>query len=351
MISLKDSWQEQRQQRQHELAQRHQQVQETIDAFRQQRNAKAAQMREDLRLFQLELQLETQEFLANASTHRQIQTEQVAEQLHDYVQSLRAQTTEILSTNATDRFLMAQQLFQDLAEFHANLTTSVVSFRQQLQFEIYALQIETQEKLQAHQQERIKNHAQQMDELAVWVANLQSAVQDYLTELELLRHDRAQQLHAMLQQVHDRRITEVRVLFQELALFRAELRSFYENLHTTVWGETSSSQANNLATNAVANITNKTNHSSMPSVTKSVATTTQLPKPNSQSPIKLDNATSLEKDVFGYLHQTQGARLTEIESALSINRFQVVDALRLLIKKGCVTQRDRLYLIQEEVSL
>lgn len=59
----------------------------------------------------------------------------------------------------------------------------------------------------------------------------------------------------------------------------------------------------------------------------------------------------LEMDIFKYIQDLNGARLTEIESALSINRFQAVDALRSLIKKGNVTQRDRIYLIPEEVSL
>jgi hypothetical protein len=59
----------------------------------------------------------------------------------------------------------------------------------------------------------------------------------------------------------------------------------------------------------------------------------------------------LEMDIFKYIQALNGARLTEIESALSINRFQAVDALRSLIKKGNVTQRDRIYLIPEEVNL
>jgi hypothetical protein len=57
-----------------------------------------------------------------------------------------------------------------------------------------------------------------------------------------------------------------------------------------------------------------------------------------------------EKRVYQYLSASQGARLTEIEVALDINRFQAVDALRLLIKKGLVTQRDRVYLIHVEIT-
>jgi predicted transcriptional regulator len=43
--------------------------------------------------------------------------------------------------------------------------------------------------------------------------------------------------------------------------------------------------------------------------------------------------------------------LTEIESTLGINRFQAVDALRSLIQKELIVQKDRTYRIQEEAVL
>lgn len=51
--------------------------------------------------------------------------------------------------------------------------------------------------------------------------------------------------------------------------------------------------------------------------------------------------------ILTYLKQSHGARLSQIEKALHLDRFQVVDALRLLTEKGSVVQRDRLYLVQE----
>jgi predicted DNA-binding transcriptional regulator len=60
---------------------------------------------------------------------------------------------------------------------------------------------------------------------------------------------------------------------------------------------------------------------------------------------------SLEEAVYTHLYETQGASLAEIEAALNISRFQTVDTLRALIRKGFVTQRDRMYLIQEDVKL
>jgi hypothetical protein len=58
-----------------------------------------------------------------------------------------------------------------------------------------------------------------------------------------------------------------------------------------------------------------------------------------------------EKEVYNHIHTVNGARLTEIESSLEINRFQAVDALRSLIKKGLITQRDRVYLAQEPAQV
>jgi DNA-binding IclR family transcriptional regulator len=51
---------------------------------------------------------------------------------------------------------------------------------------------------------------------------------------------------------------------------------------------------------------------------------------------------------LAYIQTSQGARLTEIQSALGINRSETVDGLRALIRKNLITQRDRIYLVQED---
>jgi hypothetical protein len=56
----------------------------------------------------------------------------------------------------------------------------------------------------------------------------------------------------------------------------------------------------------------------------------------------------LAQKIYSYIQQIEGARLTEIQSALGINRSQTVDSLRTLIKQGLITQRDRVYLVQED---
>lgn len=53
-----------------------------------------------------------------------------------------------------------------------------------------------------------------------------------------------------------------------------------------------------------------------------------------------------DEKVYAFLQKSQGAKLAEIEMALGINRIQTTDALRVLIKKGVVKQReDRSFVI------
>ena len=75
----------------------------------------------------------------------------------------------------------------------------------------------------------------------------------------------------------------------------------------------------------------------------------EVPKPQSPSLVGVNaDDRAFEEKVYHYIESMQGARLTEIESAMGISRFQAVDTLRSLIQKGLVTQRDRVYRIQED---
>jgi gas vesicle protein GvpN len=59
-----------------------------------------------------------------------------------------------------------------------------------------------------------------------------------------------------------------------------------------------------------------------------------------------------EEDVKIFLQRSPGAKVSEIEAALKINRVQSTDALRALIKKGAVKQRDdRSFVFQGEPAL
>jgi hypothetical protein len=57
-----------------------------------------------------------------------------------------------------------------------------------------------------------------------------------------------------------------------------------------------------------------------------------------------------EQKIYDYLQQTGGARLTQIEMDLKLDRFHTVDTLRVLTEKGMVAQHDRLFVIQEVES-
>lgn len=56
---------------------------------------------------------------------------------------------------------------------------------------------------------------------------------------------------------------------------------------------------------------------------------------------------SYEPEIYTYLLQSGGAKVSEIEAALQINRVQTIDALRSLLKKGVLKQRDdRIFVAQ-----
>ncbi|PSB27161.1 hypothetical protein [Stenomitos frigidus] len=324
-MSLKDSWQQQRQQRQQEVTQRQQTVSESLSATRQTRQIKAVQLRHELNVFRealvsestahrTELQQycqrlhgETLAFLTAAGDRRQAQATQLAQELAIFVQVLRQQTATFLATAQAERGVAAQQLEQELVTF---------------------------------------------------VDDLRSDVQSYLIELEAVRQQRAIQLSQALIQSRAKREAETQALFQRLAVFRTELRRFSQDLHSTVWGGNDAPSAETPV--ASQNGTKPIGRVSvLPNGTVAVTTTVGAFQHGSSvavvPPVKAVKASphdtiAHEKNVYGHIHQAQGARLTEIESTLGLTRFQAVDALRSLIKKGLITQRDRIYLCQTHLA-
>jgi hypothetical protein len=138
------------------------------------------------------------------------------------------------------------------------------------------------------------------------------------------------------------------------------LKAYCRHLHETVWGQPSPPPP--IAPPAAVSTPPKAK------TTRKKSAPTVEPPPASVAPIAdvpavLETAASLsqtlgfqqinatDKQIYDYIQKSQGARLTEIQSALGINRSQTVDGLRALIKQGLITQRDRIYLVQEDVSL
>src|SRR5579883_42325 len=326
-MSLKNSWQQQRQQRQQELVERQQMVSQSLSAARQERQLKAAQLRADLSLFRTalaseniarrtelqqfcqRLQAETQALLTAAGDRRQIQAAQLAHDLTVFVQLLRQKTADFLVTAQFERLTAAQQLEQELIAF---------------------------------------------------VDDLRSDVQSYLVELEAVRKMRATQLNQVLLDHRAKRELETQELFQRLAVFRAELQRFCQDLHGTVWGDNPHSVAVTRVTPAIPKKTKPVGRVSVaPNGTVTISATVgafqngnsvAVVPPAKSIKSAAGEAIAHENTVYDYIQSVQGARLTEIESALSLNRVQAVDALRSLIKKGLITQRDRIYLSQMQLA-
>lgn len=365
MISLKESWSTQRLKRQQEVGERQQNVHSKLMQLQNERSVKGAQVRQQLQQSRIERQQAVQTFMAQVAADRQMQADHLTHQLAQFIDRLRLTTAQLLDMHAANRACMAEQMMQDLGQFHAELSHLITELRQQFQLEItqirhdvQTLQAETQLQLQIHHQKRLAARMQQIQRLTSYVNALHADVQASLAELELLRHDRAHQIHHRLEQAHERRQIEMARLFQQLAVFRGELRTFRADLSQQVWGKFAEPTPQPPKTKAdpIPTVTPPARLRSIPpKATARPTVTTSAPVPIlvSQPSIPSPQAAAeqLEKKIYQHIQHTQGARLTEIETTLSINRFQAVDALRSLIKKGLITQRDRVYLIQEEISL
>lgn len=331
-MSLKNAWKQEQQQRQQEVTQRQQEVSASLAATRQERQAKAVQLRHKLSLFRAalgnqntarctelqqfcqRLHLETQSFLAAAGDRRYVQATQLAAELQLFVQMLQQQTAALLTETQVERAVAAPQLKQELVTF---------------------------------------------------VSDLRSDVQSYLIELEAVRENQAGHLNQALIEGRAKREAETQALFQHLAIFRAELRRFSQDLHHTVWGGEGAVSVETDAAKlpAVAQASTKNGNQPTGRVTalphESIAVTATVGAQHNSAvtvaPLEKvmkapQEAIAPEQDVYAYIQNVQGARLTEIERALDLSRFQAVDALRSLIKKGLITQRDRIYLAQGHLA-
>ena len=392
-MALKDSWQQQRQQRQQEATQRRRQVSETLVSTQKERQASASALRRDLsrvrvtlasadrdravefQRFSVELQqhcmerhLQTQDFLISVSDRRHSQAQQTARQLREFVQAIQGQTADFLTVTEADRQVMAQQLANDLQTFRAVLDETVNALRQEIQAEIQDLQLETHSLLSQGRQQRLKIQIRLTRTLAAFTENLQLEVHHYLSDVQTARHEQAARLAQTLTQSRLDREVENCALFARLADFRSQLCDYRAELKNTIWGEDSSAResvTSHLVVRQPSPVLNAapTRPAPMISVpTRAIAHKT-VPKPASrpdaQTPqnapsvevkpaAKAGGDQTFEEKVYQYIELMQGVRLTEIESAMGISRFQVVDTLRSLLQKGLVTQRDRVYRIQED---
>lgn len=322
-MSLKDSWLAGKHDRQQELEQRQRAVQERLLDYNQARQQMSAELRQNLAWFRQEL-----------------------------------------SQQDDDRRSEFQLFQAQLQAFYDQLQADVRSLRANLQVDRSMLKADTQTYLTSCQRQRLQARAETQQQLADFMETLQTDVQTYLTELALLRHQRADQLQQDLQHSRATRKAEIDALFAKLAAYR-------QSLTESVWGQskpTPSSSATptraklsaippaiTIATQPTNGARVKSTIASKPPSPKGLSSSNgktalikSAPSPNvtktTTAPIPTPaTEVTFEKEVYTFLHEQQGARLTQIESALQLNRFQTVDALRSLIQKGLITQTDRVY--------
>ena len=323
-MALRNSWQHDRQQRQQQVLQRRQEVSAMLQEIQAERQMQASQLRSDLSLFR--------EALSHDAAARRQKLQKYCEILHDQMQ-------DFLAIAHADRELMSQQLKYDLVEFRATLDKTVSALRNDIQTDLRSLQDQVYEFLNESQKQRLKQHIRLTRNLAIFVEQLRSQVASFLADSALERQEQAISLDQMLKQSRIDRTIEVEQLFRKFAECRSHLQHYRSELRRSIWGE-------------AVEIESEIKPEVKPEPMKSAA------KPFiAKKPIKIASAAkpapvviSDEEKIFQYLEDMQGARLTEIESALSMNRVQAVEGLRSLIQQGKITQRDRLYLISESVK-
>lgn len=359
-MSLYHVWQQSRQQRQQTVAQ-------LLLTVNQQRQITATQLRDDLSLFR--------EMLAHQDQARRVNAQRFQIDLRQFKAGLQSETQAFLANTSHNRQIEAQKLAQELTLFAESLRVEVADLRQDLQLELTANKEAVQHLLSDNREQRRLVQLQTVQELAEFMESLRSQVQSYLVTTQAERQAMAIELRHNLTQNRVERSAEVQALFDRLSAFRGELRQTRSNLQSKVWGQ------------AVPVATQPTKITTKPKTTKPISKV--LPKPGSTKPPALTPTTTkfvthpvkppaptlpsvgafqngasvavvpvptkdslaYEKEVYNHIHTVNGARLTEIESSLEINRIQAVDALRSLIKKGLITQRDRIYLTQEPAHL
>ncbi|HTL89636.1 MAG TPA: hypothetical protein VL134_09560 [Leptolyngbya sp.] len=309
-MAFKDSWQQQRQLRLHQVDQRRQAVSILLQETQKQRQSKASQLRSDLNLFR--------EALAYETTTRR-------ETLQNYCETLHQQTQSFLAIAQLDRAAVSQQLRDDLNAFRSTLTATVKSLRQEIQADLEDLQIESQLQLEEVHQNRIKQRIQTAKDLSIFVEKLRSNVALFLADVALERQAK------VLQDQRDRKV-ELDQLLAEFAEFRSQLKHYRATLTQTVWGDVSEVQPK----------------------PKSVKVAKSEPRSRGfkiVAPVKAAPVAKTDNDkIYEYIEVMQSVRLTEIESALSMTRIQAVEGLRSLIQQGKITQRDRLYLLSTPIK-
>ncbi len=333
MAALQDQWHADRLKRQQQVSQRRQAVQTQLEDCQQARQVKAVELRQDLATHYDAIKAETNLYLTQAKQQRETQAQRTAAKLKAFDAELQDAVADLRARNQAQ---MAQT-----AQYVAELENV------------------TQQTLAGHRRDRAVMRSRQQQKLANYVDELEASVADYLNDVSETRQVAAVADRAQRHRDRAALTDEVDALRDDYAVYRQQMQTFRNQLRQSVWGGNTpcpTPAAAPVPTPSVPS-TNGHNGRRVKAKTKTVTPPSPLPSapPVAQPEVPATNgktAISIEESVYEYLQShSEGARLTEIESTLEINRFQAVDALRSLIQKELIVQKDRTYRIQEEAVL
>jgi len=335
VAALRNEWEAARKARQQAVIQRREAVLEDLNRCQQVREQEAAVMRQTLAENYASIQAETNLYLAQVEQQRRTIAKQTAAELEAFAAELRETVVELRAANR---------------DAMIDVTERVAELKQV-----------TREVLAGHQRDRAVMRSRQQQTLAEYVAELEATVADYLVEIAENRQALAVVDQAQRHRDRAALTEEVAAMRDDFTLYRQQLRDFRDRLRQSVWGDAVPIAQPSTQLQAASPTRKSTSRKprakaqptpaseAQPAASANGAQATAAVAKKS-APAKV--AIPTEEAVFDYLQAHQdGARLTEIESTLGINRFQAVDALRSLIQKELIIQKDRTYRIQEEAVL
>lgn len=347
-MALKDQWRQHRIGRQQQVQERQQTVQATLALWQQERQSQAIELQDIRQEFVSQIQQQTQDLLTQSREQRLLSEAELRQDLQDFVQQLSQDVAEFLQQTTQERAFTATELNQQLWQFRADLGEKVTYL------------------LAEYQAQRLEAREPLSQNLATFRKSLSQEVGEYLNQVNLLHQQMSQQLQQHLQDSRTQRQDSVKALFDDLGQFRTELGGYYQNLQQSIWGNETRGVQQRVISKSPIRVTRlsglnqktaippkttlkakpATKPSSKPSLTSSPkATASRLVQPPASVAAVKVELLSCEQKVYNYIQAHTGARLAEIEQALGINRVQTVDALRVLLQQGRITQRDRIYIV------
>ncbi len=378
MTMLKDSWlhrvRAHRQQIQADNIVRQQATHASLAALTQNRITRSAKDQQ-IRQHERQVLADTQaEFLTQTRTEREAQTAALHASLDAFKAALAEETQAFLNLTTTQRAQMSAQLHAHLSTFHHTLATDVETF------------------LTETARLRSIDAEARRDQLQQFHAGLQSSVQAFLISHSEDRQAMAEELAADLQAfrrlIHDdvaKLSAETQKFMQGVSVAHVErttalwqmLGAFHQNLRYDVWGIGTPVAAPKVETPKPAPKAAKPAVKAKPGAPKAETPKTPAPKaeapktpapkaetPKAETPKPVSPAAAVIVEVpsepefsgttlqvLNFLLSAQGAVMQEIESNLTINRFQATDALRPLLDSGRIIKRGRSYIAREHEHL